>query len=74
MNADDFGLIELVSEGIIEAFNNAQVSSTTLMVNTPGTEHAVGLAERHPTLGVGLHFNLTEGRPLTAAPSLVDTS
>ena len=74
MNADDFGLIELVSEGIVEAFNNAQVSSTTLLVNTPGTEHAVGLAERVPTLGVGLHFNLTEGRPLTAAPSLVDAS
>ena len=74
MNADDFGLIELVSEGIIDAFNNAQVSSTTLMVNTLGTEHAVDLAGRHPALGVGLHFNLTEGQPLTSAPSLVDTS
>ena len=44
VNADGFGLIELVSEGIIEAFINAQVSSTTLMVNALGTEHAVGLA------------------------------
>ena len=74
VNADDFGLVESVSEGVIEAFNNAQVSSTTLMVNTPGTEHAVGLAELHPTLGVGLHFNLTEGRSLTSASSLVDPS
>jgi predicted glycoside hydrolase/deacetylase ChbG (UPF0249 family) len=39
----------------------------------PGTEEAVDLAERHPGLGVGLHFNLTEGRPLTDARSLVGT-
>ena len=43
------------------------------MVNMPGTEEAVDLAERHPGLGVGLHFNLTEGRPLTDARSLVDS-
>ena len=42
------------------------------MVNTPGTVEAVGLAEANQGLGVGLHFNLTEGRPLTDVPSLVD--
>ena len=72
VNADDFGLRTSVSEGIIDAFQNGQVSSTTLMVNVPGTEEAVGLAEQYPDLGVGLHFNLTEGRPLTSANSLTD--
>jgi predicted glycoside hydrolase/deacetylase ChbG (UPF0249 family) len=43
------------------------------MVNMPGTEEAVDLAERHPGLGMGLHFNLTEGRPLTNARSLIDS-
>ena len=56
-----------------DAYQAGQLSSTTLMVNMPGTEEAVDLAERHPGLGVGLHFNLTEGRPLTDARSLVDT-
>ena len=72
VNADDFGLTTSVSEGVIDAFQNKQVSSTTLLVNTPGTEEAVGLAERNPGLGVGLHFNLTEGQPLTSAKSLID--
>lgn len=73
VNADDFGLAGSVSTGIIDVYQAGQLSSTTLMVNMPGTEEAVDLAERHPGLGVGLHFNLTEGRPLTDARSLVDT-
>ena len=72
VNADDFGLARSVSTGIIDVYQAGQLSSTTLMVNMPGTEEAVDLAERHPGLGVGLHFNLTEGCPLTDARSLVD--
>ena len=72
VNADDFGLASSVSQGIIEAHQAGHVTSTTLMVNTPGTVEAVGLAEANQGLGVGLHFNLTEGRPLTDVPSLVD--
>ena len=73
VNADDFGLAGSVSTGIIDVYQAGQLSSTTLMVNMPGTEEAVDLAEHHPGLGVGLHFNLTEGRPLTDARSLVDS-
>ena len=72
MNADDFGLCGDVTRGILDAHVNGQVSSTTLMVNMPGTDEAVEAARSHPQLGVGLHFNLTEGRPLTDVPSLVD--
>ena len=73
VNADDFGLTTSASTGIIDAHRNGQVNSTTMMVNTPGTEEAVELANANPRLGVGLHFNLTEGRPLTSAQSLVDS-
>ena len=73
VNADDFGLCGDVTRGILDAHRNGQVSSTTLMVNMPGTEEAVEVARQHPNLGVGLHFNLTEGRPLTDVPSLVDS-
>ena len=74
VNADDFGLTGDVTCGILAAHRNGQVSSTTLMVNTPGTEGAVEAAADHPDLGVGLHFNLTEGRPLATVPSLVDVN
>ncbi|HAQ23778.1 MAG TPA: hypothetical protein DCR10_09530 [Acidimicrobiaceae bacterium] len=74
VNADDFGLCNDVTQGILDAHLNEQVSSTTLMVNMQATEQAVEIAHSHPRLGVGLHFNLTEGRPLTSVPSLVDES
>jgi predicted glycoside hydrolase/deacetylase ChbG (UPF0249 family) len=75
VNADDFGLLPEVNQGIIECFEAGSITSTTLMVNTGGVRDAVRLARRHPDLGVGLHFNLTQGKPVSAAgeiPSLVD--
>jgi len=74
VNADDFGLASSVSRGIIEAHQAGSVTSTTLMVNAPGTEEAVDLAGDNPDLGIGLHFNLTEGHPLTSASSLIDSN
>jgi predicted glycoside hydrolase/deacetylase ChbG (UPF0249 family) len=47
------------------------------MVNTDGALDAVQLARQHPDLGVGLHFNLTHGKPISPPgniPSLVDNS
>ena len=42
------------------------------MVNTPGTNHAIGLAKRYPKLGVGLHFNLTEGKAMSGISSITN--
>ncbi|MBQ4901350.1 ChbG/HpnK family deacetylase [Paenibacillus sp. Marseille-P2973] len=74
INADDFGLSPGVNRGIVEAYQAGGISSTTLMVNMPGFTDAVRLAGLHPGLGVGLHFNLTYGRPVSdprRIPSLV---
>ena len=75
INADDFGLTNGVNRGIIDCFLAGSVTSTTLMVNTPATLEAVALAKANPELVVGLHFNLTLGRPLCRAeevPTLID--
>lgn len=40
------------------------------MVNMPYFEQAVALAHQMPTLGVGLHFNITEGTPITTFPQM----
>ena len=77
INADDFGLLPEVNQGIIECFEAGSITSTTLMVNTQGATDAVELAQKHPVLGVGLHFNLTQGKPIRSPvdiPSLVDDS
>ncbi|MCM3701554.1 carbohydrate deacetylase [Paenibacillus macerans] len=74
INADDFGLSPAVNCGIIEAYQAGGVTSTSLMVNMPGFGDALSRAEAAPGLGIGLHFNLTYGRPVSSpkdVPSLV---
>jgi chitin disaccharide deacetylase len=56
VNADDFGLTAGVSAGIVEAHSRGIVTSTSLMVDAPAAEYAVGLAAEHPRLSIGLHF------------------
>lgn len=51
VNADDFGLTEGTNYGIIDGHINGLVNSTTMMMNMPGTEHAVHLAKEYKTLG-----------------------
>ncbi|HEC34862.1 MAG TPA: ChbG/HpnK family deacetylase, partial [Chloroflexi bacterium] len=65
VNADDFGRTDGVTEGILQAHLHGIVTSTTAMVNLPGAERAVRRATAEaPDLGVGVHLNLTAGRPL----------
>lgn len=75
VNADDFGITDSASTSIVECHRAGSVTSTTLMSNMPGAAFAAGLALDAPELGVGLHFNLTSGTPLSSAasvPSLLD--
>jgi predicted glycoside hydrolase/deacetylase ChbG (UPF0249 family) len=42
-----------------------------MIVNLPAFDDAVARVRSGPSLSLGLHLNLTTGKPLTAAPSLV---
>lgn len=70
VNADDYGLSRGVNAGIIEAAEKGVVTSASMMVNLEGFGDTVVRARSCPSLSLGLHFNLTTGKPLTAAPSL----
>jgi chitin disaccharide deacetylase len=59
VNADDFGYGAAINRGIVEAIDRGIVTSAGLMVNTPGTAEAVGLAEERPHVSLGLHVNFT---------------
>jgi chitin disaccharide deacetylase len=73
INADDFGLSHGVNHGIIDSHLYGMVNSATMMMNMPGTDHAIELARKHPCLRVGIHLVLTCGKPLLDdVPSLVD--
>lgn len=64
-NADDFGYSRGVNHGIIDAHRYGVVTSATMMMNMPGTEHAVELLKEHETLGVGIHLVLTCGKAVS---------
>lgn len=75
VNADDFGLTLGVSKGIVDAHREGIVRSTTLMANGAAFGTAVSISRRTPGLGIGVHLNLTMGKPVSFArtiPSLVD--
>jgi predicted glycoside hydrolase/deacetylase ChbG (UPF0249 family) len=61
-----------VTRGIIEAHAAGSVTSTSMMANGIDWENAVRLARATRTLGVGVHLNLVQGRPLLRVPSLTD--
>ena len=75
VNADDFGLTDKVNQAIMEAHSCGLVSSTSLMANGQAFESALAWSRQAPRLGVGVHLNLTEGKPLaptSSIPSLVN--
>jgi predicted glycoside hydrolase/deacetylase ChbG (UPF0249 family) len=74
INADDFGISRGVNIGIIEAAVAEVVTSASMIVNLPSFEDALDRVQSCPTLSLGLHLNLTTGRPLTDAPSLTRRS
>ena len=51
-NSDDFGYSHGVNYGIVDAYQRGILTSTTLMANMPGFEHAVKLKKELPDLGV----------------------
>lgn len=75
VNADDYGRTEGVTQGIIRAHREGIVTSTTVMMNMPQVEDALGLAGDYPDLGIGVHLVFTAWRPRlppAETPSLVD--
>jgi hypothetical protein len=69
--ADDYGLTEGVSRGILEAAEAGGISATSAMTNMPDWPRlAPALRPLHERIGVGLHLNFTTAAPLGAVPSL----
>jgi predicted glycoside hydrolase/deacetylase ChbG (UPF0249 family) len=70
VTADDFNLSEGVCRGILAAHRHGIVTETSVMVNLGDLQQAAVLLATAPRLGVGLHLNITRGRPV-ASPSAV---
>jgi len=72
VNADDLGWTPGVNRGISEAHRNGIVTSTSLLANGCAFDDGVRLSRALPRLGVGVHLNLSDGKPV-APPARVKT-
>lgn len=76
VTADDFGISPGVNNAVIEAHLKGLLTNASLLVSAKYFENAVEMAkEKAPNLKLGLHVNLTGGRPVlpvSAVPSLVN--
>jgi hopanoid biosynthesis associated protein HpnK len=75
INGDDFGYSEAVNRAIVLAHREGVLTSCSLMVNERAAPHAVELARSNPSLAVGLHLALVQGRaalPHAEIPHITD--
>jgi predicted glycoside hydrolase/deacetylase ChbG (UPF0249 family) len=75
VNADDLAWAEGVNRGIAEAHRNGIVTSTTILANGTAFASAVELVKATPSIGVGVHLNLSDGKPVSppeTVPSIVN--
>ena len=72
VNADDMGLSHAVNLGIIAGHQAGSITSASLLMNMPATGDALALTAG-TELDVGVHLNLTVGRPMAEnVPTLVN--
>ena len=77
VTADDFGAAVAVNQAVEQAHSNGLLTAASLMVTGDAAGDAVERARTIPSLGVGLHVVLVEGRPALPPeqlPDLVDAS
>lgn len=76
VNADDFGLTRGVNRAVAELHAMGVVTSATLMAQAAAADEAIDYALKTPSLGVGCHVELVDGRPALSPrdeiPNLAD--
>ncbi|MBA3913124.1 MAG: ChbG/HpnK family deacetylase [Acidobacteriales bacterium] len=64
VNADDFGLTRGVNRAIAQAHREGVLTSATIMANAAAFADAVETSQANPSLGIGCHVVLVDGKPL----------
>ncbi len=75
ISADDFGLTPGVNQAVRELAAVGTITATNVMVNMPYADQISFVAAEYPRLSIGIHINLTQGRPVLPpeqVSSLVD--
>ncbi|WP_044561872.1 hopanoid biosynthesis-associated protein HpnK [Azospirillum sp. B4] len=72
VTADDFGLSAAVNAAVIEAHTQGILTAASLMVAGAAANAAVALAHAQPSLAVGLHVVLVDGKPFLPPGDIPD--
>ncbi len=75
VTADDYGMCDVVDKAIDAGIENGIITTTNVMLNMETLENARDLRQRYPHISVGVHFNVTTGKPVSNPkdiPTLVD--
>ncbi len=75
VTADDYGMCDVVDKAIDDGIQNGVITTTNVMLNMETLHNAKTLRERYPHISVGIHWNVTTGKPVSDPkdiPSLVD--
>lgn len=66
ITADDYGMSRAVNDGIVRGVEAGVITTANVMTNMPLLQEAGELRRRFPSLSIGLHWNLTEGKSVLA--------
>ncbi|MBE7047853.1 MAG: ChbG/HpnK family deacetylase [Ruminococcaceae bacterium] len=75
VTADDYGMCDVVDKAIDAGIANGIITTTNVMLNMETLHNAADLRERYPHISVGIHWNVTTGKPISKPeqiPTLVD--
>ena len=75
ITADDYGMCDAVDKAIDAGIENGFITTTNVMLNMETLHNAKDLRERYPHISVGVHWNVTTGKPISDPkdiPTLVD--
>lgn len=64
ITADDYGLCAAVNRAIEECLTAGSLGAVCVMANMPSAGDAARLRRQFPGCSVGIHWNLTQGRPI----------
>ena len=70
VTADDFGVAREVNDAVEAGHRGGVLTAASLMVAAPAAADAIARARRMPSLRVGLHVVLLEGRPVLPASAV----
>lgn len=72
ITADDYGMCAPVDKAIDDCIGAGLLTSTNVIVNMDDIDAAKNLRERFPHISIGMHWNVTKGKPISDCRTLLN--